>query len=57
MKANATRVSVYAQIHTNKYIEHVPTKPTKRNITEKGTHKYENGIFNFENVLQTESLR
>ena len=38
-KANATKGSVYTihttQIHTNKYIEHVPRKPTTNKQEEK----------------------
>ena len=38
-KANATRGSVYT-IHTNKYIEHDPSKPITTSIREKD--KYQN---------------
>ena len=39
MKANATRGTVYT-IHTNKYIEYVPSKTTS--MKEKGIDKYAN---------------
>ena len=37
-KANATRCNVYT-IHTQKYSEHVPSKPTTTSMKEKGTEK------------------
>ena len=40
-KANATRDSAY-KIHTNKYIEHHPSKPITTSMREKGTDKYKN---------------
>ena len=46
MKANATRDDVYTihktQIHTNKYIEHDPSKPITTSIREKWKDKYTN---------------
>ena len=38
---NATRGNVYT-IHTNKYIEHDPSKPTTATMREKGINKYTN---------------
>ena len=38
-KAYATRGDVYT-IHTNKYTEHVPSKPTTTSMREKGINKY-----------------
>ena len=40
-KANATRDNAY-NIHTNKYIEHDPSKPITTSMREKGKDKYEN---------------
>ena len=40
-KVNATRGNVYT-IHTNKYIEHVPSKPTATSMREKGIDKCAN---------------
>ena len=38
-KAKATSCNVYT-IHTNKYIEHIPSKPTTTSMREKGIDKY-----------------
>ena len=41
-KANAARSNVYTTLHTNKYIEHDPSKSTTISMREKRIDKYMN---------------
>ena len=41
-KENTTKAFT---LHTNKYIEHFPSKPTTTSIRKKGTDKYVNNKF------------
>ena len=43
IKAMATRDIAY-KMHTNKHIEHDPSKPITTSIGEKGTDKYKNVV-------------
>ena len=40
-RVNAAKGRVYT-IHTNKYTEHIPRKPTTKSIRDKGIDKYAN---------------
>ena len=55
--SNAKRGSVYTT-HTNKFIEHLPNKPTTTRIrnTNSVVEKAETRTFYFENFLKAESV-